>query len=301
MRKYATLLAVPSIAAALFFAVPQAGCQLAVAQDVPPGPVPDSKSPVAKITGPENAFIGDLIVLSAADSQNAVGFTWVLLDSDKPFMPVEFDRKIVFSSGSPGKYNFIVVAANADSNGRPKVNVARHVVSIGYGPGPIPPAPQPPVPPPGPGPQPPAPNPDNPTPPPAPVVPDGMFGLTKISYLAAKTIDQEGQSQIFAVSKAHRTAARKAAALSDSRVILKGRKVLVQEALGITDDSTDEEIKKIDKSWLQYKATISAALEKLDLQDKKLKEGSDWAEAFDETAEGLEIYLAEQEAKKKKQ
>jgi len=107
-------------------------------------------APTVVIAGPTKGSPGDLVVLDASGSRDAVGFAWVLADSDKTFLEVENGRKIVFASGSPGRYTFVAVGANADSSGKPSVAVAKHVLTIGDPgppPNPVPPNPDPPLPP----------------------------------------------------------------------------------------------------------------------------------------------------------
>lgn len=112
--------------------------------------------PTAIIRGPASALPGDLVVLDAAGS-SASGFAWVLADSDKSFLPVEDGRRLVFATSAAGRYTFVLVAADATSNGQPRVALAKHLLTIGQAPGPDPPAPGP-----SPGPDP---------------LPPGRFGL----------------------------------------------------------------------------------------------------------------------------
>lgn len=100
--------------------------------------------PVAVIVGPERGNPGDLIVLDATQSRDAVGFAWVLADGDKTFLEVDNGRKVVFATGTAGRYTFVLVAANAQADGKPQVAVARHVLTVGEpSPNPNPPGPQP--------------------------------------------------------------------------------------------------------------------------------------------------------------
>jgi hypothetical protein len=99
--------------------------------------------PTAVIVGPSQALPGDLIVLDGGSSQ-ATGFAWVLADSDKSFLPVDGGRRLVFATGTPGKYTFILVTALAGGDANPRVALARHVVVVGDDPTPpVPPGPDP--------------------------------------------------------------------------------------------------------------------------------------------------------------
>ncbi len=128
--------------------------------------------PVAVIVGPDRGNPGDLIVLDATQSRDAVGFAWVLADGDKTFLEVDNGRKVVFATGTAGRYTFVLVAANAQADGKPLVAVARHVLTVGDPqPNPNPP-----------GPNPPGPNPPGPQPEP---LPPGKYGLAAFSRDAA--------------------------------------------------------------------------------------------------------------------
>lgn len=101
-----------------------------------------ASGPTAVIVGPQRGNPGDLIVLDASQSRDAAGFAWVLADSDKTFLEFEGGRKVVFATGTPGRYTFVLVAANAGSDGKPLVAVARHLLTVGDPqPGPEPPRP----------------------------------------------------------------------------------------------------------------------------------------------------------------
>lgn len=118
--------------------------------------------PSARIIGPATALPGDLVVLDASSS-DAMGFAWVLADSNKTFLPVDDGQRLVFATGSTGRYTFVLVAANADESGKPAVALAKHVVTIGADPGP------------GPNPDPNPPGPEPPDPP----LPPGRFDLAR--------------------------------------------------------------------------------------------------------------------------
>ncbi len=94
----------------------------------------------AVIVAPSSAAPGDLIILDATHS-TATAFAWKLIGSDKTYLSVENGKKVVFSSGKPGRYTFalIVAAADAASGDRSlSVDIATHDILIGK-----PPAPQP--------------------------------------------------------------------------------------------------------------------------------------------------------------
>lgn len=66
-----------------------------------------------QITGPASVAPGDLIILDATGSviydAPPLSYRWKLINSSKSFMPVEGGTKVVFSSGTPGDYKFMLV------------------------------------------------------------------------------------------------------------------------------------------------------------------------------------------------
>lgn len=150
----------------------------------------------AVITGPDRVNPGDLVVLDGSESL-ADDREWILVNSDKQFLSFENDRKLVFASGTPGDYVFILAVSLSDANGS-AVSVAQHVVTVGN------PTPPPDPPGPGPGPDPPAPEPD----------------LTEIGK-AAKAAVERGRShpsERQKIAASFRATASKAAGLSSMTV-----------------------------------------------------------------------------------
>lgn len=92
------------------------------------------------IDGPGEMGSGDLVILTV--DSNANQYAWFLGNSDKPFLAVENGRKVVFSSGTPGKYKFCCVAINSVEG---TYGQAIYWVTIKpqHGPGPTPPDPGP--------------------------------------------------------------------------------------------------------------------------------------------------------------
>jgi len=84
----------------------------------------------ARIAGPKEAELGDLIILDGSNS-TGTAFHWELLNSGKTFLPVDGGQKVVFASGQPGKYLFALIVAGADNNQRLEIKIARHEVTIG--------------------------------------------------------------------------------------------------------------------------------------------------------------------------
>jgi hypothetical protein len=106
--------------------------------------------PKAVITGPREAPPGELVILDASQS-SGLGYLWLLVNSDKSFLPVDNGLKCVFSTGTPGSYVFILAVSGTNANGGPAVTLATHALKI-TGPTPTPeptPNPTPPVPTPG--------------------------------------------------------------------------------------------------------------------------------------------------------
>lgn len=83
----------------------------------------------AVIDGPDQVKPGDLVVLDGSESL-ADDREWILVNSDKQFLSFEHDQKLVFASGTPGEYVFILAVSLSDANGS-AVSVAQHVVTVG--------------------------------------------------------------------------------------------------------------------------------------------------------------------------
>lgn len=113
---------------------------------------------VARITGPTEANPGDLVILSAAESDGD-SYSWTLANSSKAFLPVEQNTKCVFASGEPGKYVFVLGVSKANPEAGSTVDVVTHTVVVGI-PQPQPPTPEPRPPRPNPSPE-PTPGPDD--------------------------------------------------------------------------------------------------------------------------------------------
>ena len=106
--------------------------------------------PKAVITGPKEGPPGELVILDASQS-SGLGYLWLLVNSEKSFLPVDGGIKCVFSTGTPGNYVFILVVAGTNQNGGPAAATATHTLKIiGQQPTPEPtPNPTPPGPTPG--------------------------------------------------------------------------------------------------------------------------------------------------------
>jgi hypothetical protein len=88
-----------------------------------------SQQPKSVITGPKEAPTGELVILDASQSQG-LGYLWILVDSEKSFLPVDNGLKCVFSTGTPGQYIFVLVVSGTNSNGGPAVATAKHVLKV---------------------------------------------------------------------------------------------------------------------------------------------------------------------------
>lgn len=97
--------------------------------------------PARGIDGPDAAAPGDLVILSA--SVDAKAFAWTCIPDSRRWLAVDGGRRVVFASGTPGSYTFVLATATCDVPA-----VYQHVVTIEL-PGPKPPdPPNPPLPPP---------------------------------------------------------------------------------------------------------------------------------------------------------
>lgn len=109
-------------------------------------------APLAVVKAPATAAPGDLVILDASASVGDL-FLWESIDH-VPVLAVDGGRRLVFATGRPGTYRFLLFAVGI-VNARPVVAKAAATVKIE--------APAPP-PPPEPTPPPPAPTPPGPTP-----------------------------------------------------------------------------------------------------------------------------------------
>lgn len=105
----------------------------------------------AVVQGPDKADPGDLVILDASQSKGTA-FRWVLAyPKDRTFLAFNDNKTVVFASGKPGEYLFVLVVAGVEKETLQVASAEKRVV-IGNptpGPGPTP----------NPGPNPPSPNP----------------------------------------------------------------------------------------------------------------------------------------------
>jgi hypothetical protein len=81
----------------------------------------------AKISGPNTAKTGDLVVISAKESTGKA-FKW-LMPSNIQTLSCS-DLEFGFASGTPGVYTFTLIAADTESDGN-QIAVASHTVRVG--------------------------------------------------------------------------------------------------------------------------------------------------------------------------
>jgi hypothetical protein len=122
----------------------------------------------AKISGPNTAKTGDLVVISAKESSGKA-FKWIM-PQDIQTLSCS-DLEFGFASGTPGVYTFTLIAADTEGTGD-QIAVASHTVRVG---GAVDPAPEP---------EPEQPPPDEPTP--------GLFeALRKLSQESAAKLSDK--------------------------------------------------------------------------------------------------------------
>lgn len=217
--------------------------------------------PKAVIAGPTQANPGDLVILDANQSE-ALGFAWVLTDSDKSFLPVEDGRKVVFASGSAGRYTFVLVAATADDPKKPLIDIARHTLTIGEPPNP------------GPGPNPPGPNPEP--------LPPGRFGLAAWSRDTASTT-------LTALTATQRVESAKLLAGSFEGIasaIAAGTIRSLDDVNTKTQVSNRAALGAYQSSWMAWATQLNAKIAALD-DAGQIKTTDDAREAWLEIATGL--------------
>jgi hypothetical protein len=94
----------------------------------------------AKISGPNTAKTGDLVVISAKESTGKA-FKWVMPQNIQTLSCS--DLEFGFASGTPGVYSFTLIAADTDDTENP-IAIATHTVRVG---GAVEPDPEEPTPP----------------------------------------------------------------------------------------------------------------------------------------------------------
>ena len=204
----------------------------------------------ATITGPEQSAVGDLVVLTL--DTNAEQSVWFLGNSDKTFLAVDDGKRVVFSSGTPGKYVFFVAVFSAGE----QPAKASHAVVIGK-PEPTPPGPGPKPIPPGPG----------------PIIPDGLAG--KI-YEACQSVDSANRAtEAAAMAKVFRSVASRAAGLADMTPI----KMLSETSAGLKESVSNLQ------PWQPFEDAFKRELKSLGMA---IDDKPGHIEAWNEVARGLE-------------
>lgn len=88
----------------------------------------------AKISGPNTARTGDLVVISAKESTGKA-FKWIMPSNIQTLSCS--DLEFGFASGTPGVYTFTLIAADTESDGN-QIAVASHTVRVGGAVDPVP-------------------------------------------------------------------------------------------------------------------------------------------------------------------
>jgi hypothetical protein len=218
--------------------------------------------PVAVIVGPERGNPGDLIVLDATQSRDAVGFAWVLADGDKTFLEVDNGRKVVFATGTAGRYTFVLIAANAQADGKPQVAVARHVLTVGE-----------------PQPNPNPPNPDPPGPQPNPL-PPGKYGLASFARDAAAGV------QLVAAERARTAVALAGSFDSIASTIAAGAIKTPADAIGATQANNITALGSARDAWRPWAEALRVKLNTLS-DSGQMSSMDDYIVAWREISTGL--------------
>lgn len=158
------------------------------------------------VSGPDSSLPGDLVVLSAEQSQGATATAWAISPKSASgrMLAVEGGSKVVFATSQPGLYQFFLAGGTADGK---TVKIVSHDVLVGGAPPPNPP---------GPGPNPPP----GPTPPVPPGPTPSKFGFEAFVLGQANALSVSGK----------RDTALKLAAACDAVVSQIGAGVLKSDA-----------------------------------------------------------------------
>lgn len=217
----------------------------------------------AIIVGPNEARPGDLVILDASRSEG-IAFEWVLTNSSKTYLPVERGTKVVFSSGEPGEYIFVLVVGGEDNNKALVVSTAQHKVTItnnpNPGPGPyVPPTPQPPV---------------------VINVPEGKFGVSKPAFEWAKSTGDKVTAIKMSIVFESIAAQIAAGGLKSPEDIIKETAAKNKEAAG-----SNYELWKT-----KFFAPLNVELNRLGNDENKLNTLEAHAECWKELSVALKIY-----------
>lgn len=215
----------------------------------------------AVITGPNESKPGDLIILDASRSEG-LAFEWVLTNSNKTYLPVERGTKVVFSSGDPGEYIFVLVVGGEDNNKALVVSTAQHKVVITATPGP-------------------APKPDD-TPIPDKVinVPEGKFGISKPAFGWAKTTGDKATALKLSSAFESISAQIAAGGLKTTEEIIAATALKNKEAAG-----SNYEVWKT-----KFFAPLNVELNRLGNDENKLNTLEAHAECWKELSVALKLY-----------
>jgi hypothetical protein len=185
-----------------------------------------------------------------------------LADGDKTFLEVDNGRKVVFATGTAGRYTFVLVAANAQADGKPQVAVARHVLTVGDPqPNPIPPNPNPP------GPQP------DPLPP-------GKYGLASFTRDAAAGVPLSATERV-------RTAAALAGSFdSIASTIAAGAIKTQADAIAATQANNITALGSAREAWRPWAESLRVKLNALS-ESGQLATMDDYITAWREISTGL--------------
>lgn len=213
----------------------------------------NDNGPNASIVAPQRVHAGDLVILDASAS-TAKDFAWALCGSDKTYLPVDGGRRCVFSSGTPGRFHFVLAVGAAD-----RVALAQHVIEVeNTSP----------------------PEPDDPTVPDAPDLPHGKFGLAQLARdwvleTTPASPSRHATAQSLAGSFRSLAAAIAAGTLTQPGMILEATRTSNRDALAANVET-----------WKPWSDKLARELETLH-QQGSLSTANDFQAAWEEIAQGL--------------
>lgn len=203
----------------------------------------------AVIDGPNEARVGDLVVLSGGNSKGD-GFRWILPERIQA-ITCNDGLDLAFATGTPGTYQFILIAADKEAS----ISYVAHDVVVS-GSLPTEPGPDPP-----PKPEPDPDKPDDPTPP-----PEQFESLRKLSELAAKDLNDPATARSLAA--AMRAADAKLDAMCDAGRcpgLVQAKEMMV---LAIQESLARREGRSRQVNWLDgWRTIVSDAIKKINPPD----------------------------------
>lgn len=238
--------------------------------------IPTDTAAAAVIAAPKTAAPGELVKLRAqlvyqrdwlriagSPPENPPAFRWALADPPNGYEIEDWifqdGRTCVFATSQSGVYRFVLAGTRLDAEGKPRLFLATHTLTVE------------PSRPPGPEPNPPA--------PPEPDLPDGRFGLARLIYqLARQHVPARQRDAAGALAENYRGISAQIAA---------GTLTGAAEILAETTAGNRRAVGSNAETWMPFFQQLAIRLRELD-ETGELKTPEDFQQAWGEIATGLD-------------